>query len=214
MPRTNIDARLLIFTKAPRPGTVKTRLIPLLGQQGAAALQARFIAHALTVARTAAIGPMELHCAPDCSDAFLNLCAAGYGAALVPQCEGDLGARMQHAFERALALSPRALLIGTDCPPLTVRHLRDADRALRADDAVFAPAEDGGYALIGLKRCDARLFRGIAWGGPTVMEDTRARLHALGWTWRELETLWDVDRTEDYQRLLDSGLLDEKRARA
>lgn len=214
MPRTSTDTRLLIFTKAPHPGAVKTRLIPLLGEQGAAALQARLIEHALAVARTAAIGPIELHCAPDCADPFLQFCAAGYGASLVPQCEGDLGVRMRRAFERALALSPRALLVGTDCPPLTARHLRDADRALRAnDDAVFAPAEDGGYALIGLKRCDARLFRGIAWGGSTVMKETRARLNALGWTWRELETLWDVDRAEDYQRLLDSGLLGEMRAR-
>lgn len=213
MPRRSIDTRLLIFAKAPRPGTVKTRLVPLLGEHGAAALQARLIEHALSVARTAAIGPIELHCAPDCGDPFLQVCADGYGVALVPQREGDLGTRMQCALERALTCSPRALLVGTDCPALTVRVLRAADRALRAHDAVFAPVEDGGYALIGMKRCDARLFQGIAWGGPTVMQETRARLSTLGWTWRELEILWDVDRSEDYQRLLDSGLLDEKRAR-
>ena len=72
--------------------------------------------------------------------------------------------------------------------------------------------EDGGYVLIGLTRCDARLFEGIAWGGSSVVAETRARLRALGWTWRELDTLWDVDRPEDYERLISSGLLDPQTA--
>jgi glycosyltransferase A (GT-A) superfamily protein (DUF2064 family) len=75
---------------------------------------------------------------------------------------------------------------------------------------VFVPCEDGGYALIGLQRIEARLFDGIAWGGENVMADTRARLTGLGWRWRELETLWDVDRPEDYARLMESGLLETR----
>jgi glycosyltransferase A (GT-A) superfamily protein (DUF2064 family) len=93
--------------------------------------------------------------------------------------------------------------------------LRQADHALREGaDAVFVPCEDGGYALIGLQRVDARLFDCIAWGGDNVMADTRARLTGLGWRWRELETLWDVDRPEDYRRLLASGLLEATRTHA
>jgi glycosyltransferase A (GT-A) superfamily protein (DUF2064 family) len=72
---------------------------------------------------------------------------------------------------------------------------------------VFAPCEDGGYALIGLSRVDRRIFEGIAWGSDTVMAETRQRLAALCWESRELDTLWDVDRPEDHARLLDSGLL-------
>jgi hypothetical protein len=120
---------------------------------------------------------------------------------------------MRAAFESALARHPRALLVGSDCPALTTRHLRQADRALCEEaDAVLAPCEDGGYALIGLRRVDARLFDGISWGSGNVMAATRNRLAGLGWRWRELETLWDVDRPEDYERLLASGLLDERRA--
>jgi glycosyltransferase A (GT-A) superfamily protein (DUF2064 family) len=74
---------------------------------------------------------------------------------------------------------------------------------------VLVPADDGGYVLLGLTRSDKRLFEGIAWGSDTVLADTRARLRALDWRWRELETLWDVDRPEDYQRLVESKLLDE-----
>jgi uncharacterized protein len=79
---------------------------------------------------------------------------------------------------------------------------------------VFAPCEDGGYALIGLTRVAAKLFDGVAWSTGNVMAQTRARLQQLGWTWRELETLWDVDRPADYARLVDSGLLNDKRATA
>ncbi|HSD99539.1 MAG TPA: TIGR04282 family arsenosugar biosynthesis glycosyltransferase, partial [Burkholderiales bacterium] len=129
------------------------------------------------------------------------------------QADGDLGARMLAAFQSTLAACPRVLLVGSDCPALTTGHLRKADRALRdGADAVLVPCEDGGYALIGLTRADARLFDGIAWGTDTVMAESRARLSALGWRWRELETLWDVDRPEDYARLADSGLLDDRRA--
>jgi glycosyltransferase A (GT-A) superfamily protein (DUF2064 family) len=73
---------------------------------------------------------------------------------------------------------------------------------------VFSPTEDGGYALIGLTRCDERLFEGIAWSTPRVMDETRARLRGLGWRWRELDTLWDVDRPADYERLVASALLE------
>jgi rSAM/selenodomain-associated transferase 1 len=207
VPRT-ADTRVIVFARAPRPGQAKTRLVPLLGAQGAAALQAKLVKHALKTALAAAVGPVELCCAPDAKDPFLRSCGARYRVALAVQAAGDLGARMHAALARALAAQPRAVLIGSDCPALGARHLRQAAAALAAGEpAVLAPAEDGGYALIGLARSDPRLFDGIAWGGATVMEDTRARLRALGWRWRELETLWDVDRPEDYARLTASGLL-------
>jgi rSAM/selenodomain-associated transferase 1 len=211
MPPVSIDTRLLVFTKAPRPGAVKTRLIPLLGEAGAAALHMRLIERALATARAAATGPIELHCAPDCSDPFLRFCSEHYGVPLTPQADGDLGTRMAAAFEQALACDRYAILIGTDCPALTARHLREARRTLAAGvEAVLIPAEDGGYALIGLTRCDQRVFAGVAWGEDCVMNQTRNRLSELGWRWRELETLWDVDRPEDYRRLLESRLLNQK----
>ena len=72
---------------------------------------------------------------------------------------------------------------------------------LRSCDAVLAPAEDGGYPLIGLARMSATIFDDIAWGTDLVLAQTRRRLLALGWRWRELRTLWDVDRPEDLARL-------------
>lgn len=208
MPRTTGEARIIIFAKAPQPGLVKTRLIPVLGAGSAAILHARLVKRTLAMACAAAIGPVDLFCAPGTDDAFFQMCGADYRARLGKQTGNELGTRMLNAFEGALATAPFAILIGTDCPVLTAEHLLEASRKLAAGaDAVLAPTEDGGYALIGLRRCDARLFDGVAWGTASVMAETRMRLHALGWQWEELDELWDVDRPEDYRRLLASGLM-------
>jgi hypothetical protein len=212
---TAVDAGtvVIVFARAPAPGAVKTRLIPLLGPERAAALHARLVERALETAHDAGFSRIELHGTPGVADPFFSACAGRAGAALVAQTGGDLGARMRSAFESAVARHPRVLLVGSDCPALTADHLRQADRVLRDGvDAVFVPCEDGGYALIGLRRVDPRLFEDVAWGGAAVMAQTRARLTGLGWRWRELETLWDVDRPQDYERLLASRLLDNRRA--
>lgn len=213
MTAADAGTAVIVFARAPTPGAVKTRLIPRLGAEGAAALHARLLKRTLATARAAAFRRIELHGAPGIDDPFFRFCAGHFAATLLAQAGGDLGARMLAAFESALAAHPRALLVGSDCPALTARHLRQADRALREGaDAVLVPCEDGGYALLGLTRVDARLFDGIAWGAETLMAETRARLSELGWRWRELETLWDIDRPEDYARLVASGLLDDRRA--
>jgi rSAM/selenodomain-associated transferase 1 len=199
---------VIVFARAPRPGAVKTRLVPLLGAEGAAGLHARLVKQVLETARAAGFQPIELHVTPERDHPFFRSCAGRHGVTLAQQAPGDLGARMLAAFESALAVHGRVLLVGSDCPALTARHLREAEHVLRKGaDAAFIPCEDGGYALIGLRRIDARLFEGIAWGTASVMAETRVRLRELGWSWRELETLWDVDRPEDYERLVGSGLL-------
>lgn len=196
-----------VFARAPVPGCAKTRLIPRLGAAGAAALQRAFILRTLHTAKAADIGPVCLCCAPDCADPLFQRCQQDYDVALWPQGGGDLGARMFAAFAELCAAGP-ALLVGTDCPALTPAHLRDAARALReGSDAVFLPAEDGGYVLIGLRRAEAFLFADMPWGGSGVMAETRRRLRQNGWHWREPALLWDVDLPEDIDRLHVSGLM-------
>lgn len=202
------DTAILVFARAPVAGAVKTRLIPLLGAAGAATLHRRLLGHALATAQRAG-NSLALWGTPDSSDPVLQDMAAQYGAAMQQQQGADLGARMAHAFAATLAQTAQALCIGADCPALTANHLHQAAAALReGSDAVFVPAEDGGYALVGLRRHIPQLFAGIDWGTATVMAQTRSRLQALHLRWQELETLWDVDRPADYQRLQQSGLLD------
>lgn len=202
------DTRVLIFARAPVAGGVKTRLIPLLGDHGAAALYRSLVGRALTVARESGVGPVELWCAPTTDDDFFATCRDRFNATLHRQCEGDLGARMLNAFEDALTRSRHVLLTGSDCPSLTAADLRAAASALREGrDAVFCPAEDGGYVLVGLSQAMPALFDAMTWGTPTVMEETRQRLRNLGWRWHELPVHWDVDRPQDYQRLVREGFL-------
>lgn len=192
----------IVFAKAPQPGAVKTRLIPVLGAAGAALLHERLVARTLRTAAAAAVGPVELCCAPDAAHPFLASSAAAHGVPLTGQGRGDLGERMHRAAARALTNASGVILIGCDCPALTPQYMRTARAALdEGFDAGLGPAEDGGYVLLALARIDPALFDRIPWGGPDVMAITVARFAALRWRWRQLETLWDVDRPEDLMRL-------------
>jgi rSAM/selenodomain-associated transferase 1 len=203
MGRAAISCRVLVFAKAPTPGQVKTRLIPVLGEGAAAELHRKLVDRTLRTALAAAVGPVELWCAPDAHDEFFFDCARQFGIGLREQGAGDLGARMARALDTALAEGTPALLIGCDCPALTPDYLREAAATLaRGYDAVIGPAEDGGYVLIGIARGPSTpLFEGVAWSTPQVMQQTRARLASLAWRWCELATLWDVDRPQDLSRL-------------
>lgn len=202
------DASVLVFARAPVAGSVKTRLIPLLGPHGAAALYRSMIGRALTVARESGADPVELWCTPATDDEFFATCRDRFRVTLHRQCEGDLGARMLNAFENALTRSRHVLLTGSDCPSLQAADLRAAACALRdGSDAVFGPAEDGGYVLAGLSQAMPALFDAMTWGTATVMEETRRRLRNLAWRWHELPVRWDVDRPQDYERLVREGLL-------
>jgi rSAM/selenodomain-associated transferase 1 len=165
------------------------------------------VRHALATAIEAAVGPVELWCAPDTTHPFFERCARYFHVALETQAGADLGARMRHAAEASIAARRALVIIGSDCPALTAAHLRDAASALREHDVVIAPAEDGGYVLVGLSRAVPGLFEDVAWGSPSVMAQSRARLAGAGARWKELAPLWDVDRPEDYARLQREGLL-------
>lgn len=193
-----MTTRIIVFARAPVPGEAKTRLIPVLGAEGAARLHARLVERTLATACAAGVGAVELCCAPDATHPFFAACAARFGVALTAQGAGDLGERMH----RALAGGLPAVLVGSDCPSITAEYLHEAARALVAGyDAVLGPAEDGGYALVGANRLNPGCFEHIPWGGPEVMATQRLRLRACGVRWAELTPLWDVDRPGDLERL-------------
>ena len=198
---------MAIFARAPVPGETKTRLIPALGAEGAARLHEALVRRAIEVALAARVGPVQLWCAPGPEHVFFSRCAADYPIGLHGQRGADLGERMEAAFDAALGDNAALVVIGSDCPALGPATLAGAAAALADHDAVVAPAEDGGYVLMGLARRVPGLFAGIEWGGPGVMAATRARLAAAATRWKELGTFWDIDRPEDLARLEREGLL-------
>jgi rSAM/selenodomain-associated transferase 1 len=198
---------MAIFAKAPIEGFTKTRLIPRLGAAGAAELQRALIARAIEVAKAAKLGPISLWCAPDCTHPFFQEVAERYSITLHVQIGDDLGARMQNAFA-ALCSSMPVLLIGSDCVVIDAPLLtRCADALQNGRDAVFLPVEDGGYILVGLNKPIPDLFHDMPWTTERVMPETRRRASEIGLAIEEPEMLWDIDRTEDYERALAAGFL-------
>jgi uncharacterized protein len=202
----NEPVAVAVLAKAPITGFAKTRLIPVLGARGAAVLQERLVERAVETACAAAIGPVTLWTTPDESHPVFQSIGARLGITLARQADGDLGARMLAAITAA---NTCVLLIGSDCPALTLDHLRAAADVLRdRAPAVVIPAEDGGYALIGLRTSEPALFSDMPWSTPLVMNETRRRLRTLGLTWHEPVTLWDVDLPQDLERMRGIGLHD------
>ncbi len=196
-------AAFAILAKAPVAGLAKTRLLPVLGAAAAARAQRRFTLNTLQVTSQTALGPVTLWCAPNADHRFFRAVQRTTGMVCINQPQGDIGARMRHAFEQHFAHHAKGplVLVGTDCPGLAPGHLQQAAQALEQHDVVLIPAEDGGYVLIGMRVLVPQVFEGIAWSTPHVMAQTRDQLRRAGVSWLELPTLWDVDEPADWQRL-------------
>lgn len=191
-PHAGKPPRVALFARFPEPGRAKTRLIPVLGPEGAAALHRRLAERALAAVRAAAL-PFELRCTGAPADAFRAW--LGPGIPLADQGGGDLGERMA----RAAADTP-AILVGTDLPDLAPHHLRAAAAALHDHQAAIGPAADGGYWLLALRTPMPFLFAPMDWGTGTVFDETMARFAAHGVTPAILDRLHDLDRPEDLAR--------------
>ena len=198
------DSVLLIFCKAPIPGQVKTRLQPALSAEQAVQAHRRLTTMTLNRAFRQPLCPVELHCAPDTFHDFFQDCARHYPLTLKTQRGADLGERMQHAFADALSRYRHVLLMGCDCPSLSCDDLQQALMKLQTGhDAVIAPADDGGYVLLGLNQAQPELFSDMTWGHDQVMAATRRRAEAIGLSLYELESQWDVDNYQDWQRYVE-----------
>jgi rSAM/selenodomain-associated transferase 1 len=194
--------RLLVFAREPEPGRVKTRLIPALGAQGAATLYAALLDRVLSVAAASAVGALELWADRAPAGAGLRARSEALGIELRVQSGGDIGVRMDDALTRVLAEGACPVLVGSDLPGLTVEHFRSAAAAFEAGaEAVFAPADDGGYGLVGLARPRPSLFAAMRWSTADVMAETARRLDANAVPWRRIAPVWDVDDPADLPRL-------------
>jgi uncharacterized protein len=196
------DGVLIIFTRSPVPGKTKTRLISILGEQGAANLHTVLLKHTLKMALRSQFTNVELWCTPSTDHPFLQECSYKFAVKLCVQYGENLGHRMQHALQSSLDKYAFAVIVGSDCPLLSADILDQAYSVLqRGKDAVLGSSEDGGYYLLGARKHDPDLFNTIRWQKQNVFEQTRQRLQSMGWYWDELQSLWDVDVPDDIERL-------------
>lgn len=197
--------RVMIFAKPAVPGRVKTRLIPALTPEAAAALQVAFLEDVIEIVRAAVDSEAELVVSgdEDTAEAFRRRYP---GHRVTLQRGADLGARLLAAFEESFVGSTRrAIVLGSDHPTLPHGHVATALERLSEVDAVLGPSRDGGYYLVGLSRDgwprSAALFQDVPWSTPEVLAVSLDRARRSDLMLALLPEWYDVDRPEDLERL-------------
>ncbi len=197
------DTLVLVFAKAPVAGKVNTRLIPAIGVDAATQLQYDLIHRRLALLTQAQLCDGRLMCAPDTTHSCFKQCKNLYNVSLVSQSGASLGQRMAKGIQQALEKKPYVIVMGTDTPALSIDVIDAAiTRLHQSAEVVVTPAEDGGYVLIGVKQNHPALFENILWSSRFVMQQTREKIEQLGLDYYEMESCWDIDEYEDYQRYL------------
>ena len=182
-----------IFAKPPKPGQVKTRLIPDLGADKATAVYRYCLEYALAVVRQSGL-EYQLFLTDDSDDPLFQ------GEAYRLQKGADLGERMFNGLRSLLAPDTQgAIIIGTDCLDLTRMHLQAAAARLANHELVLLPAFDGGYTLIGCSEIDPALFANVRWSTDQVCRQTLANAKDLGYRSHSLETVRDIDTLQDLE---------------
>lgn len=184
-----MQPRVVIFAKYPQPGKVKTRLAETMGDIAATAVYRALLDHTLIEARSSGL-PVEVRYDGADEGRFREIVR---DAALVPQGDGDLGARLAR-------VDAAAIIIGSDCPGLTAKKLRKAAAALEEHEAVIGPAKDGGYWLIGMRRTMPFLFTGMPWSEPGLLAATLSKLDEQGIAYAMLKELGDIDTERDLEQ--------------
>lgn len=198
-----VRKQIVIFTRFPKPGFAKTRLIPELSATGAALLQQRMTEHIIDqAARFAGKQPVQIEIRYQDGNENIMRNWLGPGYRYQAQGGGDLGAKMSRAFTEAFQAGMQTVLVlGTDCPSISREIIDKALTSLSTRDLVLGPARDGGYYLIGLSRTAPELFTGIPWGTDKTLQATLSKAGKSGLSFLLLEQLIDIDRPGDLAAL-------------
>lgn len=195
---------VMVFVKAPSPGQVKTRLLPALSPEEAAALYRCLVDGTLDVVTRLQGIQVVVAYAPDAR--FPDLAWLGPSLTMIVQHGPTLGDRLVHAFEWAFAQGARRVIaLGSDAPDLSTAWVQEALDALTRNDVVIGPTTDGGYHLIGLTCPRPELFVDMPWSSPEVLATTRERIGRLRLRVHQLAPVSDVDTPQDMQRYLSVG---------
>lgn len=185
-----------VFAKPPLPGRVKSRIARVLGEECAAQLASAMLCDVwATIQSVRELIPVLAAAEPGVFPLAVDATHLWY------QAEGDLGARIESIFRRALRKTPAAFAIGADSPLLMAAHLREALDALSGADAVIGPCTDGGFYLLGVHRCPPQLLKDVAWSCESTCRETQARLRAQGMVVAVISELPDIDTVADIAQL-------------
>lgn len=191
-----------LFAKAPVAGRVKTRLAASVGHRAACFFYQKMCEAVAAVAAQTAPAHLTLWYTPT-AQPYLRRLARQVGADLRAQPQGDLGQRLRWVAAQELRRAEVVLLIGADAVGLTPGHLQKAVRLLQGNtDVVVAPAGDGGYTLIGLRKPTRAVFQQIPWGSSRVMTATQRRCRRAGLDLGQLPTAPDLDTVRDLKTWL------------
>ena len=188
---------LMIFIKNPVAGEVKTRLGASIGSTNALQVYKKLLSHTREIA-------VQVKCDREIWYSSMIDRRDSWNSDLFEkklQQGRNLGVRMSRAFQQAFEAGyEKAVIIGSDCPELEPQHIEDAFDALRSEDAVIGPSEDGGYYLLGMKKYTPEIFSDIEWSTSSVFEETKRHFEQLGLTCKTLEVLNDIDTIEDLKK--------------
>lgn len=200
---------VIVMTRYPEAGKVKTRLIETLGEHGSANLHQRMAEHTMSTLK-------PLHDI-ETADLFVFFNGGsieqmqqwlGTTFEYLPQQGNNLGAKMANAFAHIFRSGyNRGLILGTDCPDIEGATVVDALKYLRSADLVIGPAEDGGYYLLGLNQTQPQMFEGIEWGTEKVLAQTAERAEQKNLSIEYLHALRDIDTPTDLEFIKGTFLL-------
>ena len=193
---------IICFTRVPKPGVTKTRLMPLLTGDQCARLHTAFLKDLASVYKNVAA---DLFVAYTADPEWEKLKDIFHDARdFFPQEGADLGEKMYHALRHVLERGyDKVILTGADLPLMTAAHLESGFATLEQADVTFGPTSDGGYWLVGMKQPHKAVFEKQSYGGATVLENTVGAAKAAGLTVSFTKTCDDVDTPEDLAALGD-----------
>ncbi len=194
-----LDILVIQFAKFPRLAQVKTRLRPLLKDEGCYQFHLELMIHCNKTLKAAGLFNIL---ALDQLGQHETVNVLAKSTPLILQEGADLGEKMKNAMAWGLGLANKIIIIGSDCPVLTPQYFKEVQASLNENDHVFIPAEDGGYVLIAATQVFSNIYEKIDWGTEKVMEQTKLALIAGNKKAAYLPPLWDIDRPEDYLRLM------------
>lgn len=191
---------LLIFIKNPRRGHVKTRLAATEGDEKALEIYQQLLAYTRKT-----VQPLQADKQVWYSQFVPEQDEWDDAIFVKKRQQGEtLGRRMQGAFKQAFNEDYRqVVIIGSDCGQLKKKHLEHAYEALKTNDVVIGPSEDGGYYLLGMRKYFPVLFEDKPWSTDDVFEHTLEDCKTYNLSYHVLETLNDVDTEEDWDQIKD-----------